>query len=114
MELHGHILRHAATEVVHTTRGPCSIGYVLAELERRGFAVEEPERKRVSDALRSSVGNGRVIRHARGRYVAGRISHGTRRRWQRRLRGLDAYGRRHPEASLGEGIAWARGHRYWH
>lgn len=114
MELSGHILRHAATNLLFDHDRVLTLAEIEAGLTLRGFTVAAPAPRRLSDAMRSSVGNGRAVRHGRGRYGAGKIRFGTRRRWRLRLGWLAVHGRRCPEATMLEGIAWAKANGKWH
>ncbi len=114
MQLSGHILRHAATDVVLEADRPRTISEIEAGLHLRGFEVAPPARKRLADALRRASTIGRLTHQARGVYGPGTIRHGTRRRWRGRLHWLARFGYQHPSASMQDGVRWAQEHDRWH
>ena len=114
MELTGHLLRHAATVVVHDAARPLTLAEVADELDRRGLRPAEPAPKRLSDGLRSQVRNGRVVRVGRGVFASGSMTDGTLRRWRGRTRVVAEYGWRHPGATQQDAVEWARRRGRWH
>ncbi|MDE0803609.1 MAG: hypothetical protein OSA99_09830 [Acidimicrobiales bacterium] len=80
-------LRYLLTDLI---AGPERRGWRVVELaealERAGFELQGRPTKVVSDALRTEIQRGRVVRVGWGRYEMGHIPGGTRRRIRARSR----------------------------
>ena len=70
--------------------GIVSVDELVEALAWQGFAVRGRPSKTVSDALRTDVKIGRVMRRSRGRYGAGTMARATEYRIDRRVKALRA------------------------
>jgi hypothetical protein len=98
-----HLLRHATYGVLARAGAPLRVGEIVGELNRSGFVTWRPSSRAVSDALRTEVRRGRVIRLRRGVYVVERVDEAHLRYVDRVLGEL----RRPPEQRQASGTPWA-------
>lgn len=74
-------LRYVLCDLIAGAAGAtCTVGELVEAVERCGFRLAGRPSKEISDALRTEVARGRVVRVGRGRYRAGSIPGSTRRR----------------------------------
>lgn len=67
----GILLRYAILLVMEGVTTPTGVDEIARSIRRLGVRAPDPQGKRVSDALRTEVRKGRVVRLDRDRYVAG-------------------------------------------
>ncbi|HEY1116429.1 MAG TPA: hypothetical protein VGE43_01905 [Acidimicrobiales bacterium] len=74
-------LRYVLCDLIAGAAGAtCTVGELVDTIERCGFRLAGRPSKVISDALRTEVARGRVVRVGRGRYRVGSIPGSTRRR----------------------------------
>lgn len=71
VEVTGILLRYAILLVMDGVTTPASVDDIAGAIQRLGVRAPERQGKWISDALRTEVRKGRVIRTGRDRYVAG-------------------------------------------
>jgi hypothetical protein len=71
-------------------RSVVPLAQLVATVEADGFRLAGRPGKTASDALRSEIGRGRVVRVGRGRYTAGSIPRQTKSRIRHGVRELRA------------------------
>lgn len=74
-------LRYVLCDIIASQGGgTCTVAELVTALDRWGFELGGRPSKEISDALRTEVARGRVVRVGRGRYRTGSIPGSTRRR----------------------------------
>ena len=87
LEVRGTDLRYLLTAYLFD-HGPSTIDELVDALTYHGFRTAGRASKAVSDALRSEIGRGRVIRLSRGRYRPASMPRDTRHRIHMRVLAL--------------------------
>lgn len=72
-------LRYNLTLHLHAVRTPATIGDLIEAMRAEGVEVLGRPSKAISDALRTEVSRGRVVRAGRGVYRAGSMPESTGR-----------------------------------
>ncbi len=80
-------LRYALTLYLFQ-HGPTTVADLIEALQYQGFDIPGRASKSVSDALRTDVANGRVLRLKRGRYGPGSMPRSTEHRIHSRVMAL--------------------------
>jgi hypothetical protein len=80
-------LRYALTLYLFQ-HGPTTVADLIDALHHQGFEIPGRASKSVSDALRTDVANGRVLRLKRGRYGPGSMPRSTEHRIHSRVMAL--------------------------
>jgi hypothetical protein len=80
-------LRYALTLYLFQ-HGPTTVADLIEALQFQGFDIPGRASKSVSDALRTDVANGRVLRLKRGRYGPGSMPRATEYRIHKRVMAL--------------------------
>ena len=86
-KLWGIDLRYVLTDlIVRPPHRVWTVAELVADLTSAGFDLGDRPSKHVSDVLRAEIARGRVRRVGWGRYEAGHVPGGTRRRIRARAR----------------------------